>query len=416
MNKNTLILPAVRGRLGIRDYYLVTMDINDVIDRIDLATKYIASNLPSAQLQRSVDEKRAKKISDYLINNEERFFNSLVVGLFGEPKWQKFSDLPEPLNQFEHNIGFLTLSANDKMYAIDGQHRLEGIRGYCQRIKSESNKKLDETISIVFIQHEDNEPGKKRSRRLFTVLNKEAKRVSKLNIIYLDEDDTAAIITRKFLEDKDSVFFQNKPEFSRIHAISSNLPSSNNHSFTTVESLYASIMDLIILFTKKGRKYHENNANSKSIESIYGSLVAFFGLFIDSIPEIKQYFETDISQVSPIITKNRNNDNGGHVLFRPAGFMRFIKVFCNIYKKQHGYKFDLEKARALLIDLSNLPFKLNEEPCIGLIWDDSKKTLIKGFPMLNKVYLHMMGQSMAKKDKDSYEKLTGKSLPKKITI
>lgn len=409
MNEKTLILPAVKGKLGIRDYYLVTMSIKDVANRIDFASNYISSKLPSEQLQRNVDKERIKEISNYLTENDERFFNSLVVGLFGEPKWQKFSDLPEPLDQFEHNIGFLTLSAKDKMYAIDGQHRLEGIKGYYEVNNEAENEKSDETISIVLIQHEDNELGKKRSRRLFTVLNKKAVKVSKLDIIYLDEDDTAAIITRKFLEDKDGKFFQDGGQNNRIHAVSTQLPKNNNHSFTAVESLYTSIMDLTVLFTKSYKKHHENNANAENIDSIYNNLIVFFDLFIDSIPEIKQYFETDISQVSPIITKNRNNDNGGHVLFRPAGFTRFIKVFCQLYKKQHSSGFDSKKVQILLANLSRLPFKLNKEPCVDLIWDDYKKVLTsKGFSMLSKVYLDTMGQPMGHKDQTSYRKLTGK--------
>lgn len=420
MNEKALILPAVKGRLGIRDYYLVTMKIRDAGKRIEFANKYISSGLPSERLQRDVDAKRANKIKSYLIENNEHFFSSLVVGLFGEPKWQKFSDLPEPLDKFEHNIGFLTLSNEDKMYAIDGQHRLEGIkRYYKESCKTTNENNLDETISIVFLQHEDNEEGRKRSRRLFTVLNKKAVKVSKLDIIYLDEDDTAAIITRKFLEDKNSKFFQNvEQQNNRVYADSTQLPAQNTHSFTTIVSLYTSIMDLTVLFTNKSKSYHEDNANEVNIDTLHSNLTIFFDFFIDNIPEIKQYFEADISQMSSIITKNRNNDDGGHVLFRPAGFTRFIKVFCYVYKKRYGSNFDSKKMQVLLNNLSHLPFKLTKEPCINLIWDDTKKVLTsKGFAMLSKVYLHMMdAKDISAKDKENYTKTTGLLLPKKLTV
>jgi len=278
MNEEKLILPAVKGKLGIRDYYSTTMQIKDIANKMDFASSFISPNsMPSEQLQRKVNSKRTKEITSYLQNNNERFFNSLVVGLFGNPKWQKFSDLPAPLNQFEHNIGFLTLSKDDKMYAIDGQHRLSGIKKYLDECQEDPN----ETIPIIFIQHEDTNQGKKRSRRLFTVLNKKAQKVSNLDIIYLDEDDTAAIITRKFLEDKESYFFYySESQHNRVHATSSILPPSNSHSFTVVESLYASVMELVMLFTGKSREHHQNQASEEDIDELYKKLTIFFHSFI----------------------------------------------------------------------------------------------------------------------------------------
>jgi DNA sulfur modification protein DndB len=416
MSEEKLILPAVKGKLGIRDYYSTTMKIKDIAERMDFASSFISpSSIPSERLQRKIDPKRTKEITSYLQDNNERFFNSLVVGLFGDPKWKKFSDLPAPLAQFEHNIGFLTLSEDDKMYAIDGQHRLSGIKKYLAECQKDSN----ETVPIVFIQHEDTDQGKKRSRRLFTVLNKKAQRVSNLDIIYLDEDDTAAIITRKFLEDKKSYFFYHpKSEHNRVHAISSILPPKNSHSFTVVESLYASIMELVMLFTGKIKKHHQNQASSEDIDGLYEQLTIFFNLFIGSVPEVKSYFEADVSseKQTKIASQNRNNE-GGHILFRPAGFTCFIKSFHQIYKKHHSNQFNQQNIEGLLKELSKLPFILNKEPCLNLVWDSDKQKILPKFPMMTRIYTHMMGcTTLEGKHKDSYFKMTGRAtLPQRIS-
>ena len=414
MSEEKLILPAVKGKLGIRDYYSTTMKIKDIAKRMEFANVFISpDSIPSEKLQREVKPERIKEIKKYLKENDECFFNSLVVGLFGKPKWQKFSDLPAPLNQFEHNIGFLTLSEDDKMYAIDGQHRLSGIKGYFKEFQEGSN----ETIPIVFIQHENTNEGKKRSRRLFTVLNKKAVKVSKLDLIYLDEDDTAAIITRRFLEDEKSHFFyHSKSQYNRVYAVSSSLAPSNNHSFTVVESLYKSIMQLVVLFTGKNKAHHENYALKEDVDLLYKEITIFFKYFIDSIPEVKSYFEAgiELEEQKEIVTQNRN-ENGGHILFRPAGFECFVTSFHQIYKKLHGNEFNEENIQKLLKVLSELPFTLNEEPCLNLVWDKDRKKIINKFPMMAKIYAYMMGCSIAKRYKGSYLTATGRSkLPKRI--
>ena len=51
----------------------------------------------------------------------------------------------------------------------------------------------DDELAVIFIAHHTDSAGKERSRRLFTTLNKNAKPVSKGEIIALDEDDAMAI-------------------------------------------------------------------------------------------------------------------------------------------------------------------------------------------------------------------------------
>ena len=57
-----------------------------------------------------------------------------------------------------------------------------------------------ETISVILIGHSTSDIGMKKSRRIFSTLNRYAKPVKLGDIIALDEDDIVAIATRDLLE------------------------------------------------------------------------------------------------------------------------------------------------------------------------------------------------------------------------
>ena len=93
-------------------------------------------------------------------------------------------------------LGILRLDGTQTLFAIDGQHRVEGIR---QALKE--NKELGrEEVSVILVAHRNDSDGMERTRRLFTTLNRYAKPVSKSEIVALDEDDIIAITTRALVE------------------------------------------------------------------------------------------------------------------------------------------------------------------------------------------------------------------------
>ena len=100
----------------------------------------------------------------------------------------------------------------------------------------------EDELSIIFIAHKTNPEGMKRSRRLFTTLNKYAAQVSKGETIALDEDDTMAITVRKLVTEN-YMFMEDRI----LNNATDNVPKSNQTCLTTIGNLY----DLLdILFTK----------------------------------------------------------------------------------------------------------------------------------------------------------------------
>ena len=101
----------------------------------------------------------------------------------------------------------MTLTGSEEIFVLDGQHRLLGIRKAVEEDKSIG----DDEISLIIVIHKSDL--KQRTRRLFTVLNRYAVSIKPAEKVILEEDDAAAILTRKLV--------QEYPTFLKDNAVSS---------------------------------------------------------------------------------------------------------------------------------------------------------------------------------------------------
>ena len=80
--------PTIRAQMGDWFYYITTLPFYEVARRVLPATEFFHPRTLNEWIQRQVIPRRRKEIATYLLNEEERFFNGIVVGLYlGEPKW-----------------------------------------------------------------------------------------------------------------------------------------------------------------------------------------------------------------------------------------------------------------------------------------------------------------------------------------
>ena len=94
----------------------------------------------------------------------------------------------------------MLFDGDEKMFAIDGQHRVAGIQlAYQEEMNKEENKRvlIDDQYSVVFVAHIDDRPEMKRTRKLFSDINKNAKPVAKRDKIIIDEQEIVSIVTRR---------------------------------------------------------------------------------------------------------------------------------------------------------------------------------------------------------------------------
>jgi DNA sulfur modification protein DndB len=134
----SLYFPALRGKFGNWIFYSCLMPLRVLARRVSYASELQKNKGLSDMLQRVLDEERAKNIATYLVKQDDRFFNSIVIAVYGgDPKWFAAGRITARNTELELNkidylaqesIGFLKLRGDERLFTLDGQHRLAGIR------------------------------------------------------------------------------------------------------------------------------------------------------------------------------------------------------------------------------------------------------------------------------------------------
>lgn len=390
-----LILPALRGVMGNRPYYSCLMSFNELARRVRYANKVHQNESLSDMIQRVLDERRSEEIARYLSDVPERFFNSLVVATYGgDPNWHPLSDVnsrnDESLNNLSEetieSVGFLTLNGDERLFAVDGQHRLSGIK----RVVNDGENSEHDEVSVIFVEHEETPDGLQRTRRLFTTLNKTARPVRKGEIIALDEDDVMAICARRLVENT-ALFSGDRIAF----VAGNNMPIANTHSLTTIGNLY----DVLgILFSqsqpplkKSKRNLQRARPTDDLLDEYFKLAQSFFTELGANIQEVGEFFAA--TDTEPIVAKYRGS-HGGSALFRPIGLDIFARIVAKFTKT-----LQLPEAVELA---AKLPTNLNEAPYAGLMWDTRTERILNSNKVpLREILLYMLGNS-----KESAEDLT----------
>ena len=401
-------------------YYPTLMKLKDIAERVKIAEEIYQSDILSEMVQRVIKRKRGKEIKDYLLKQQQRFFNSLIVAIYeGEPRWYDITRI-ESNNQFDSEdipeevvagIGILSLDGREKLFTLDGQHRLIGIK----EAVSENPQLGEDELSIIFIAHRKDSEGLERSRRLFTTLNKNAVRVSKGETIVLDEDDAMAITVRNLVT-KNSMFMEDRI----LNNATDNVPKSNQTCLTTIGNLY----DLLgILFTKvyiiskkktlkeKKDELTKIRQSDEILNKHYANACDYFEQLTNSLLPLQEFVNSG-DDYSVVVEKYRHSD-GGSVLFRPMGLKiltEVVAVLSEKYLPSECFKM-----------ISKLPTDLTQTPYNGVIWDPSQKKIIGGKTLARNLLLYMLDHPPKDVDElhEEYAKALGLEtneveLPKKV--
>ena len=120
-------VPALRACIGTREYYITTLtfqQVNDFVSKID-DQLYTSESLKDL-LQRSITDNYIS-IKDYILNQPDIFFNALVLAVYDDyPDWREIELKYEGDETYQ--MGLLEFPGNHKIFPVDGQHRVEGIK------------------------------------------------------------------------------------------------------------------------------------------------------------------------------------------------------------------------------------------------------------------------------------------------
>lgn len=349
-------IPVIHGKMGDWGYYTGVMKFSQVAAVVEPSVdKFYSASCLSDLLQRQLTE-NYKEICNYLLVDKQRFFNAIVLAIYeGDPQWYEVGFSGE--YEGYYNVGFLELDEKKiKIFPVDGQHRVKGI---IEAIKID--KQLEyEDVPVIFIAHKNDDKGKKRTRKLFSTLNRRAKSVGENYQIALDEDDIVAIVTRELIE-QNSLFQENR----LYNKQGKQIPPNNTDAFTSLVALYQCndylIQNLLDIKNQKYKKYKLLRPEDKVIEECLNYICNYWKCFEESIPVIQEFLEND---KNPAATYR--NSQGGNVLFRPIGLIEFVKATLDLSKKKSINIADAIK------QLGAIPLTLSETPWKGILWDGSK--------------------------------------------
>ncbi|OOW71953.1 hypothetical protein Xmar_16695 [Xanthomonas axonopodis pv. martyniicola] len=382
-----IFLPALQGSLGSWLYYSALITMKELSERVGYASK-IQSNEKLGQLmQRALDDKsRTVDLANYLKDTEDRFFNSLVVGVQGgAPTWHPFGlsstlpehDLGEVIERDQDLVGYLELRGDEVLFALDGQHRLSGIK----KALEVGTDIAEEKVSVIFVPHKNNEEGLRRTRALFIALNKRAVPVAKRDIIALDEVDLPAIITRQLIDEH--------PWFSRgqvdTELFGNSIPRTSG-AWTSIGKFY-SVNSIIIKSIADTRDKEELKLGSKNrlsddrIEAYKNDVIDFYRRLALLDPKLKRVF--DGKNIEETAKKSRTAEDP-RLLFRPIG-MKIVADTCALLRES------LSMAAAFK-QLKKIPMTMDARPFGDTIWSAERGTInSRGTTLALRLTHYMLG-------------------------
>lgn len=377
-----LKLPALKGTIGDWFYYVTLLRFREVRDRILRNDEIHETKELQDWLQRELTD-RSVDIAEYLESQKQRFFNGIVVGIYGgKPQWYPLSLRPstylDPISvdeDVEVSMGILELTGDEKLFAIDGQHRVEGIKQLTKRIGEEAFDELPDEICAIFVAHKKTEIGMQRTRRLFSTLNRRAQPVSLTEIIILDEDDIVAITCRRLIE-KHPLFTDGKISLQKQKAIN----TVDQRSFTSVIALYQAMdVYLSINFSPKNKwkKFKLVRPDEDIVEQYISRATQFWDRLVKQIPELQ--FVVNMGPEDKLPDSLRGS-SGGDLFFRPI----LPVILTKTLKKVIGFGMseDTFLSRFILI-----PRELSNPPWRGILWDGTMITRAKNQSIAEKLIL-----------------------------
>jgi DNA sulfur modification protein DndB len=392
--------PALRCHMGDWVYYVTFMNLSDIASWIKRTDQIHKNERLRDMIQRELTD-RVVPIADYLIEQKERFFNAIVVGVYGgSPEWYPLEigdspilGVPDIDEESRNSIGLLMLNGEEKLFAIDGQHRVEAIK-----IALRSNPELKkEDQSMIFVAHKTDEQGRTRTRRLFSTLNRYAKPVSKGEIIALDEDDAYAITTRRLVEDFS--LLNKYVHFGKTAPLKAN----DDSNLTSILALYDITQ---IVYVPDEKKFSEDEKkqlpklkirrpSDSILVDIYAYQTSYWNYLKENIEEYNELFQ---SNPEDKIAGKYRTKYGGHLMFRPLGqqtFARAVRVMV-----ERGI--DLKQAIAAL---SRVPMELSAEPWIFVLWNPGTSRVNSTISkvLVESLFLHLVGHFPKNRNYDLLE-------------
>ncbi|MFE6665739.1 DGQHR domain-containing protein [Streptomyces sp. NPDC057697] len=361
-------VPAFEAKVGNWKYYSCLMSYAAVAREINFAHELGGNQDLGTMIQRGVGT-RTTEITNYLLTNENRFLGAIIVAAWGgAPEYiplemEKNAENGDVLSGMDRNFGVLTFDGTHQFFALDGQHRLKAIKDAVKRDPELGR----EDISVIVVPHFDDEEGRRRTRRLFTNINRNAVKTTTQENIALDEDDGFAILTRRLLDDHEFLKKDGTVQiFSKVGSdgelkLATRQVSVTGTAWTTIGVLYD-------LLTEIGFGLHDSmnktsqRANDDVLDQSYDILAQRIDELLKACGNLRERYESHAAPKDLRAPKGR--DGEGHPFMRPAVQVQVARAVRHIIEQ------GLLEWPALLGRLSQLDWRMSAAP-FSAVWQET---------------------------------------------
>ncbi|MCF7519391.1 DNA sulfur modification protein DndB [Pseudoalteromonas sp. L21] len=364
---STTLLPAIRSIVGDWITYITSMSFKDINKLVKSPDEIHTRKGLSEWIQREAIDSHSDDIAKYIENTPQRFLGSLIIGVYdGRPNWAplninfKIDQLElseEQRDSVEGKLGLLHLSGDEKLFAIDGQHRVSGIKKALDKLGQDNSIAKDE-INVIFVAHdESSQEGKLRTRRLFTTVNKKAKPVSKSATIALDEDNGFAIVTRNLI-DQHWLFEDERQHIS--YTSTGSISPKDEKIITSVVGLYEISKDL---YGNNKKQFESKRPTDDELQQHLSDVISFLDEILEECSELKEVFKEQQN------TARYYREELNHLLFRPVGQRAFARATQLLISRG----FDTKAAISVLLKAD---MNISSHDWHNILWDPIGETMI----------------------------------------
>lgn len=339
---------AQRAKLGSTVYYIAKMPVEELVNSVGLAIELPEwkDMTPDEKMQREPDINRVvNEICPYFIEDQDRFFGSLIVDIYSGFENMKFDPISKYVKNditFAYDVsmqdaGFLSLPGKERLIALDGQHRLLAMK-LCLKGNSAisavmlGNKKMtsqmlaleahpelaDEEVSVIFVEHRDN----MKIRKIFNKVNKYARQTGRGQNIITADDDVYATIARKLFSNGGVLEKVGKNELVNWK---SNTLSQRSKQLTTVSALYTIAETLS---KDKGWSAKVMPSDEDEIEEAFDENTEFWTELLNGMDVYQEYL--DLTRKDKPISDLRDQN----LLMKPVTHMALAHVA--YFAKKHS--------------------------------------------------------------------------------
>jgi DNA sulfur modification protein DndB len=411
------LIPALKAHVGDWPYYICSMKYGSVAREINFAFELNDGNQELGTLiQRGLGD-RTKEIVKYLLSHESRFLGALIVAAWGGDPIYHPVEMQDPeglLTNLDSDFGVLEFNGSHQYFALDGQHRLKAIKDSLKQDPSIGS----EDICVLIVSHFDDEEGRRRTRRLFTNINKHAKKTTKAEDIALDEDDASAIITRRLLMEHPFLKADSRvrvigksADDGSLKLATGGVNKTDSSALFTMGSLYEIVKSIILGFKLSAHGADPSRRPSSDVlESTYDSVATIIDELLVCCGTVKEQLESAASARD--VRAPKDDESGGHAFMRVM-IQRCVAEAVAYVLVQEELSWDQVKKR-----LSALKWELREAPWESVVSIDGLKlkmlTNRDYTALLTRLIVAHIGppsKAAIKSARSDYRKLRGRNYP-----